>query len=144
MIVIDEVGRTQEVQAACTVKERGVRIIASAHGDLRSLIKNKDLRGLVANIETVTLGDQVAKEEAVRNLSKWIASQGISKTITQRMGEPTFDVIVEITRGKFHEMSIVKDVGKAVDAILDGSDYNVEKRSRNPSQKDITIEITTA
>lgn len=98
MTVIDEVGRTQEVQAACTVKQRGVKIIASAHGDLRSLIKNKDLRSLVANIETVTLGDQVAKEEAVRNLSKGISSQGISKTITQQMGEPTFDVIVEITR----------------------------------------------
>jgi len=143
VMVIDEVGRTREVEAARTVKQRGVRIIASAHGDLRSLIKNKDLRGLVGSIETVTLGDAAAKEEATRKASKGIPIQGISKTKTQRMGEPTFDVIVEVTRGKFHEWNIVKDTGKAVDAILDGSNYDVERRSRNPSQKDITIEITT-
>ena len=91
----------------------------------------------------MTLGDAAAKEEATRKASKGIPIQGISKTKTQRMGEPTFDVIVEVTRGNFHEWNIVKDTGKAVDAILDGSNYDLESRSRNPSQKDITIEITT-
>jgi stage III sporulation protein AA len=46
-IVIDEIGRSREVAAARTVKNRGVRMVASAHGDLRSLVKNAELRGLI-------------------------------------------------------------------------------------------------
>ncbi|CAM9576744.1 unnamed protein product, partial [Heterosigma akashiwo] len=40
VIIVDEIGRRKEVNAAKTVKERGVRMIASAHGDLQSLIRN--------------------------------------------------------------------------------------------------------
>ena len=40
VMVIDEIGRPTEVEAARTCKQRGVRMIASAHGDLRKLIKN--------------------------------------------------------------------------------------------------------
>lgn len=57
VMVIDEIGRSKEVHAASTVKQRGVRLIASAHGDLRSLVKNKDLVGLVGDLESVTIGD---------------------------------------------------------------------------------------
>jgi stage III sporulation protein SpoIIIAA len=39
-----------------------VRVIGSAHGDLRSLLKNKELKGLVGGTETVTVGDVMAKE----------------------------------------------------------------------------------
>ena len=35
VMVIDEIGRPLEVDAAMTCKQRGVRMIASAHGDLR-------------------------------------------------------------------------------------------------------------
>jgi len=34
VMVIDEIGRPLEVEAARTCKQRGVRMIASAHGDL--------------------------------------------------------------------------------------------------------------
>ena len=66
VMVIDEIGRTSEVEAARTCKQRGVRMIASAHGDLRKLIKNPKLVGLVGGKETVTLGDAEAKIEAKR------------------------------------------------------------------------------
>jgi stage III sporulation protein SpoIIIAA len=56
VMVIEEIGRPEEVDAARTCKMRGVRMIASAHGDLRKLIKNKQLKGLVGGIEVVTLG----------------------------------------------------------------------------------------
>ena len=39
VIICDEIGRQEEVIAARTVKERGVRCIGSAHGNLRSLGK---------------------------------------------------------------------------------------------------------
>ena len=37
VIICDEIGRKEEVVSAQTVKERGVRCIASAHGSLRGL-----------------------------------------------------------------------------------------------------------
>ena len=39
VMVIDEIGRPREVNAARTCKQRGVRLIASAHGDLRKLVR---------------------------------------------------------------------------------------------------------
>ena len=57
VIICDEIGREVEVSAMQTVKERGVRVIASAHGNLRSLVANKQLHGLIGGIETVTVGD---------------------------------------------------------------------------------------
>ena len=41
VIICDEIGREEEVLSARTVKERGVRCIGSAHGNLRSLGKLK-------------------------------------------------------------------------------------------------------
>uniref|UniRef100_A0A7S4RVG8 AAA+ ATPase domain-containing protein n=1 Tax=Ditylum brightwellii TaxID=49249 RepID=A0A7S4RVG8_9STRA len=131
VMVIDEIGRPREVEAARTVKQRGVRIIASAHGDLRKLLKNKELRGLVGGVETVTLGDKAAKEEAERR-SNGGANGQFSKTKAQRMGEPTFDIIVEVRRGEKHEWRITRDAKTAVDAILDGQKYKVESRTRDP------------
>ena len=55
--------------------------LASAHGDLRTLVKNVQLRGLVGGVETVTLGDEAAKKQNKN-----------SKLSAQRAGEPTFDV----------------------------------------------------
>jgi hypothetical protein len=136
-MVIDEIGRPREVLAARTVKQRGVRIIASAHGDLRKLVKNKELRGLIGGVEQVVMGDAMAREEAKR---RELTLQGdgmnvsvsTSKTKVQRASEPTFDVIVEVRRGAFHEWRIVPDVARAVDEILDGREYRAELRSRNP------------
>ena len=80
VMVIDEIGRPEEVEAARTCKMRGVRMIASAHEDLRKLIKNKQLKGLVGGIEVVTLGDEAAKLEA----------GGMNKVKAQRARQPNF------------------------------------------------------
>ena len=73
VMVIDEIGRSQEVSAAKTTKQRGVRCVASAHGDLRKPVKNGQLNGLVGGIETVTVGDMVAaKHRAGR---RWPSAQ---------------------------------------------------------------------
>ena len=53
VMVIDEIGRSLEVVAAKTTKQRGVRCVASAHGDLRKLVKNAQLNGLVGGVESI-------------------------------------------------------------------------------------------
>jgi stage III sporulation protein SpoIIIAA len=110
IMVIDEIGRPAEVEAARTCKQRGVRMIASAHGDLRKLVKNKQLRSLVGGVESVTLGDAAAKAEA-----KKVGFGGMQKVKAQRSGPPTFDIIVELRRGEQHEWRIIMGAGQAVD-----------------------------
>ena len=147
VMVIDEIGRPREVQAARTVKQRGVRMIASAHGDLRRLLKNKDLCGLVGGIEHVTMGDDMAKEEAKRKAQMAAKVEGerrsfsVSKTKVQRGGDPTFEVIVEVRRGSRHEWKIVADSAKAVDKILDGFPYQAQLRARNPETGEMRTEF---
>jgi stage III sporulation protein SpoIIIAA len=122
VMIIDEIGRAQEVAAASTVKQRGVRLVASAHGDLRSLVKNAQLRGLVGGVETVTLGDEAAKQN------------GGSKTKAQRAGPPVFDTVVELRVGEFNSWQIVHDVGNAVDCILDGKQFKCQRRIRDADE----------
>ena len=59
VMVIDEIWRPAEVEAARTCKQRGVPgMVASAHGDLRKLVnKNRQLRrGLTfGGVETMTV-----------------------------------------------------------------------------------------
>ena len=139
IMCIDEIGRAKEVEAARTVKQRGVRIIASAHGNLRTLIKNKELRGLIGGIiDSVTIGDAAAKEEANRKGT----GGSISKTKTQRMGEPTFEVIIEVSRGKFDQWRIINDVAQSVDRILDGRLVNAQMRIRDKST--VRLELINA
>src|SRR5258706_12565949 len=62
VIVIDEIGTEQEAGAARTIAERGVQLIATAHGNsLENLMLNPTLSDLVGGVQTVTLGDEEAR-----------------------------------------------------------------------------------
>ncbi|KAL7534790.1 hypothetical protein ACHAXR_006084 [Thalassiosira sp. AJA248-18] len=135
VMIIDEIGRKREVEAAQTSKNRGVRMIASAHGDLRSLIKNKDIRGLIGGLETVTLGDTEAKD-----LQKKSGSKSIQKQLTTRATSPIFEIIIELKRGRLHEWHVVTNSAKAVDDILLGEKYEIQNRMRCMSSGNIFVE----
>jgi stage III sporulation protein SpoIIIAA len=126
VMVIDEIGRSTEVEAARTYKERGVQIVASAHGDFKKLIKNPKLCGLVGGIETVTLGDDLAKKENQKSDGTF------SKLKSQRAGNPVFEIVVELQWGVHHEQCIIMDSGDVVDMHLDCQEYPVEIRTQNP------------
>ena len=86
VIIIDEMSTTEESDAARTIAERGVQLVATAHGNtLENLIFNPTLSDLVGGIQSVTLGDQEAK------------FRGTQKTIQERKSWPTFDIVVEIS-----------------------------------------------
>ena len=141
VMVIDEIGRPEEVEAARTCKMRGVRMMASAHGDLRKLIKNKQLKGLVGGIEFVTLGDDAARDHAKRHGAP---AGSLNKVQAQRGGPPIFDVIVELHRGELHEWRVVMNCADAVDCILDGRDYLVQRRTRDSVTGELFVEFQTA
>jgi stage III sporulation protein SpoIIIAA len=107
VIVIDEIGTELEAQAARTIAERGVQLIATAHGNsLENLMLNPTLADLIGGIQTVTLGDEEARR------------RGTQKSVLERKAPPTFDVIVEIQN--WNRVAVHEDVSDVVDAILRG------------------------
>jgi stage III sporulation protein SpoIIIAA len=117
-IVIDEIGRELEAAAARTIAERGVQLIGTAHGNtLENLLLNPTLADLVGGIESVTLSDEEARR------------RGTQKTVLERRGPPTFDVLIEIVNRD--RLAVHPDVAAAVDALLRGYPLLPEIRMRD-------------
>ena len=117
--MIDEIGTEREAAAARTIAERGVQLVATAHGGtLANLLLNPTLSDLVGGIQPVTLGDDEARR------------RGTQKTVLERKAPPTFDVLVEM---QDHQRLVVHpDVAETVDALLRGQSTAVELRWRRP------------
>jgi stage III sporulation protein SpoIIIAA len=117
VVVIDEIGTEQEAAAARTIAERGVQLIATAHGNtLENLMLNPTLTDLVGGIQTVTLSDEEARR------------RGTQKSVLERKAPPTFQELVEIQA--YQRVAIYHDVSKTVDAILLGMPVSPEIRER--------------
>jgi stage III sporulation protein SpoIIIAA len=117
-IVIDEIGRELEAQAARTIAERGVQLIGTAHGNaLDNLLMNPTLSDLIGGIESVTLSDEEARR------------RGTQKTVLERRAPPTFEVLIEIQ--DFQRLAVHPDVALAVDAMLRGRPIPAEIRYLN-------------
>jgi stage III sporulation protein SpoIIIAA len=114
-IVIDEMGTELEAQAARTIAERGVKLVATAHGNtLENLLMNPTLSDLVGGVQTVILGDEEARRRRTQ------------KTILERKAPPTFDIVVEIRdRDK---VAVHPDVASTVDRLLRGLPAEPEQR----------------
>ena len=120
VIVVDEMGTELEALAARTIAERGVQLIATAHGNtLENLLVNPTLSDLVGGVQTVTLGDEEARRRRTQ------------KTILERKAPPTFDVLVEIQ--SWNSVAVHADVAKTVDAVLRGRSVAPETRELDES-----------
>ena len=118
VIVIDEIGTELEAAAARTIAERGVQLVATAHGNsLGNLLVNPTLSDLVGGIQTVTLGDEEARRRHTQ------------KSILERKAPPTFDVVVE--QQSWQELIVHRDVADTVDSMLRGQLVVAEERTRD-------------
>jgi stage III sporulation protein SpoIIIAA len=119
VIVIDEIGTELEAAAARTIAERGVQLVATAHGNtVENLMLNPTLSDLLGGIQSVTLGDEEARR------------RGTQKTILERKAPPTFDIVVEIQ--DWNTVAVHQDVAEVVDSILRGYPAPAEFRQRRP------------
>lgn len=117
VVVIDEIGTEAEALAARTIAERGVQLIATAHGNtLDNLLQNPTLSDLVGGIQAVTLSDEEARR------------RGTQKTVLERKAPPTFDVVIEIQEKD--RLAVHHDVATVVDRYLRGVTPRPEARVR--------------
>lgn len=116
VVIVDEIGTELEAKAARTISQRGVQMIATAHGHtLENLLKNPLLNDLVGGVVSVTLGDDEARRRRVQ------------KSVLEREGPPTFGAAVEMA--DIGHWRVHLDVGVAVDTLLAGYAPHVELRT---------------
>jgi hypothetical protein len=79
-------GDATEAAAAATVAQRGVALVATAHGTcLRDVVRNRALTACMGGVATVTLGDRAAEARGRSN-----------KTVLERKCPPVFGMAVEM------------------------------------------------
>lgn len=122
VIVVDEIGTEQEAYAARTIAERGVILVATAHGNtLENLMLNPTLSDLIGGIQSVTISDEEARR------------RGTQKSILERKAPPCFDVLIEIQDKD--TFAIHSDVANTVDLLLRGQAVKPEVRLRRGAGK---------
>lgn len=130
-IVVDEIGTREEALAAGDISQRGVQIIATAHGTkLNDLLQSTELCGLVGGVHTVVLGDEEARRRGLR-----------SKSARERKQLPVFDTVVELR--SHHKWVIYHNIPESVDTLLEGKvNPMFEVRSRDISTGQIRVTKT--
>lgn len=122
VVIIDEIGTPEEVRTARTISQRGVSLVATAHGrSLKDLTRNPELRPLLGSVNQVILS---AGERAALNRE--------SKTKSERTGDPTFRIIVELLERR--KWRIHWDAAYTMDRILENKKYEYEVRWESDGQ----------
>lgn len=105
VIIVDEISTADEASACQTIAERGVQLIASAHGHfLADIVHNNVLNVVVGGVVAVTVADQTAKSRGSDR-----------KTVLERTTKPAFPTLVEL---RPQSMFVVRDTAEDVDALL--------------------------
>jgi len=132
VIVVDEIGTELEADAARTIAQRGVQLIATCHGhELQNVMKNPALVSLVGGIQSVTLGDEEARRRG----------RG-SKSVLERQAPPTFSVAVEML--SIGVWRVHTDVASAVDSLLQGAEPATQLRRLGRNAQILVEEELTA
>ncbi|CUG91513.1 Hypothetical protein, putative [Bodo saltans] len=109
-VIIDEIGTAAEAEAAWSMSQRGIKLVATCHGEnLSQLLQNRELNTLVGGVSQAFLSNE---ERRLRNKVK--------KTILERPHASPFHRVVELV--KRNVGFVYRDVNQAVDLILNDQD----------------------
>lgn len=93
VLVVDEIGRHEEVSTARDIARRGISLLATAHAtSLADLVRNPDLVRLVGGRQSVALGDHMARELQPEHAAA-------AKLQLMRSEDPVFTAAIELPRG---------------------------------------------
>lgn len=132
VVIADEIGKKEEVDAALTIAERGVQLIATAHGyNLQNLIENPEINPLIGGVKSVTTGDKFAKAQM-----RATQEETMQKERLQQIKASSFDyILVFEDRG---QIAVYDDIDRVVRNMLqNGPNYTPEPTTRinlNPSE----------
>lgn len=116
VVVIDEIGTKVEAESVASIAERGVQLIATAHGHrLLNLVKNAELSLLIGGVHTVT------HHEATTAVAGIVGARSAGRTsVQERIKDPTFNVVVELVPDAERTMRLYETT-EAVDDLLEGN-----------------------
>ena len=119
-MLVDEIKNAAEVEAAVDTTSRGVRLIATVHGDsLKDIAESPERSPLIGGVE----------KAAVKDVNKDKYSGG--KVPLHRVATPKFGVMIELEDP--NTLVITRDLGHAVDVVLAGGTPAQEIRHRDDS-----------
>ena len=126
-MVVDELRDHDAAKAAAAVGNHGVQLIATAHAEtLAELVNNKAMAPVLGDFEECTLSDREAMRRS--GAQRW---GNFSKVRNQRIGEATFDAVVELrppSCSREDAWRVILDVNGAIDAIVEKEPYGGELR----------------
>lgn len=109
-VIIDEIGTAAEAEAAWSMSQRGIKLVATCHGEsLGQLLQNRELNTLVGGVTQAFLSNE---ERRLRNKVK--------KSVLERPHASPFHKVVELVRRNVG--FVYRDVNQAVDLILNDQD----------------------
>ena len=115
VLIIDEIGNCEEAKACLTYTQRGVQLIATAHGrTLEELILNDELNVLLGGMDKAAVSDATMEEKG-------------SKFVVERIFPPAFNVVVELV--DYNTVRVYSDTKSAVDGHLKGEPVLPETRT---------------
>ena len=152
IVIVDEIGTEAEALACRTIAERGVQLIATAHGQLlENLLKNPTLSDLVGGIQSVTLGESLDMlgspvlyvSVTFANLKHMRFSgdeearaRGTQKSVLERKAPPTFPLVIEMRERAYWVTHWVED---SVDCLLHGKVPVVQVRQSSALSAGVTV-----
>lgn len=133
VLVVDELSDREEVNGAATAMMRGTRLISSAHGCLRTLLRNSLLKGLLGGTERVIMSDRFSGKDARE------------KVRTMRASDAVFKIVVEmgVLKDDPTACRVIRDAERATDAVLAGKKYECELR-RLSSNGELLVSVIKA
>lgn len=127
-MVVDELRDRSAAAVAAEVGKRGVQLIATAHArSLAELVDDNALAPVLGDFETVTLSDSEARRRAGTRRDTGLGFTS-TKVRRQRVGNATFDAVVELCPPRAGAWRVVLDVNGAIDAIVEKQPYGGELR----------------
>lgn len=116
VVVIDEIGNRDEAASCVTIAQRGVQLVATAHGRcLNDVLTNPALMDLLGGVREATVSDDTMRRKGLT-----------SKTVLGRSSKPCFTIVIEIL-GHNH-FAIHRDIAATVDCLLAGGTMQPETR----------------
>jgi hypothetical protein len=131
-IIVDELSNYADVEAAKSICQRGIALVATAHTpSLAALLSNPVLEVLVGGLQAVIVSDMDARIRPRPIEHGRMASIGAANSITksrlERKGSPLFRIVVEVLGHS--TWRIHWDTAASVDALLRGEQPPAEIRS---------------